>query len=269
MASATLPADFRDPTPWWQRPIGAAADKLRELLTFGPSSLTIPTGLEEISREELQELVKRTQAFQHGKERPVLLNAPWSQVFDRELLSSKEAGPWLHYLRSSLKGRNLTELGVGMNADKHAALANRFLNPRFYVGVDQQSIARQNGAIISDVLDFVSGLPDASTNVLAFGLFNEPLSLQFGRDYGFHHPAKSPDTARRGHVEHEYIRRLTREIARVLPEGGVIFGRGLHSRGFEREIEGYFQLAGLVNDQKAMELGPPFHEMFYLRKPPR
>jgi SAM-dependent methyltransferase len=115
--------------------------------------------------------------------------------------------------------------------------------------VDLNEESKKHGAAHSDSLSFLSLMKSASVNaIVAFGVFNEPMSLQFPAEAPprFFLPAKGKDDATRAHCEHEYVRRLAREIVRVLKPGGVLLGDGLHSRGFETEVRTYLLRAGLM-----------------------
>jgi SAM-dependent methyltransferase len=140
-----------------------------------------------------------------------------------------------------------------------------------YLSVDLRNEFERFGSVTTDALTFFSLFQSESVNtILAFGVFNEPMSLKFPglAPPRFYIPARSPEAATRAHCEHEYVRRLAREMYRALKPGGILLGDGLHSRGFETEVRNYLQLAGFEPDMKGFDtLSKVSLEKFRIRDP--
>jgi SAM-dependent methyltransferase len=120
-----------------------------------------------------------------------------------------------------------------------------------YLSADLNRDSQKHGAVTLDALSFFSLLDSNSVStIMAFGVFNEPMSLQYPAHAPPHFflPANGPKDATRAHCEHEYVRRLAREMLRVLKPGGVLLGDGLHSRGVEADVRNYLLSAGFVPD---------------------
>jgi SAM-dependent methyltransferase len=150
----------------------------------------------------------------------------------------------------------VVEVGPGEQIQRHRDLMRRKFAASHYLSVDLRKESERFGAVNTDALSFFSLFQTESVDViLAFGVFNEPMSLQFPAlsPPRFYIPARRPDNATRAHCEHEYVRRLAREMFRALKPGGVLLGDGLHSRGFEMEVETYLRFAGFTPDTRGLD----------------
>lgn len=210
-----------------------------------PTSIK-PTGLETYPLEQLLRRSREVGAFHWARQQDVFLTANWERPFSTFILKHPMRREFVSYIQRTLAGESLVELGVGTHASAHRSIFRRAFRIKSYQGLDQQQGADRTG----DVLELLSRIPDNSTHLVAFGVLNEPLSMMY-ENLGFSFPAPSLASATRSHCEHEYVRRLTKEMYRVIPPGGVLFGLGLHSQGFEREMQIYLLKAGFRHDLRA------------------
>jgi hypothetical protein len=67
-------------------------------------------------------------------------------------------------------------------------------------------------------------------------------------------PARSSQQCSASHVEHEYLRRLTEQIKRVLPDNGLFFGTGLWPLGSINTSQTYIEKAGLIAHEELHEM---------------
>ncbi len=218
---------------------------------FSPSVFK-DTGLEGLPVREFLELARERRAFYHATETE-LRSGWWSSLLAKSFLRSPESGPFREYLLEHVRDKAVVEIGPGEQVHRHRDLLRSSFGATHYLSVDLRKESERWGAVYSDALSFFSLFENASVDtIMGFGVFNEPMSLQFpghAPPY-FIFPARGPSDATRAHCEHEYVRRLAREMIRVLRPGGVLLGDGLHSRGFEIEVETYLQRAGFVPDER-------------------
>lgn len=212
------------------------------------------TGLESLSQRDFLDLAKQKRAFYHATETP-LREGWWSSLLSTDFLRSPESREFTRFLRERCKKGVVAEIGPGAQIGRHTALFRNEFGARHYLSVDLNRESEKRGAIYSDALTFFSLMPSNYVDVIAaFGVFNEPMSLQFpayNPPY-FFLPARRPELATRGHCEHEYVRRLGREMFRVLKSGGTLLGDGLHSCGFETEVKTYLLRAGFEPHQQGL-----------------
>lgn len=212
------------------------------------------TGLESLSQRDFLDLAKEKRAFYHATETP-LREGWWSSLLRTDFLRSPESREFKRFLRERCKKGVVAEIGPGVQLGRHTALFRNEFGARHYLSVDLNRESEKWGAIYSDALTFFSLMPSNSVDVIAaFGVFNEPMSMKFpalNPPY-FFLPARRPELATRAHCEHEYVRRLGREMFRVLKSGGILFGDGLHSRGFETEVKTYLLKAGFEPHQQGL-----------------
>lgn len=211
------------------------------------------TGLEHLSTDEFFAVKERTRAFAFAVESE-LREGFWSSLLLHPLLTSEVGRPFAQYLRDHFKDSHVVEMGAGDMAGEHA-VASRYLGATSYLGIDLQARVVQYGGKQVDALRFFLSLPRHSLQVImAFGVLNEPMSLQYPswNPPSMWLPAKAPQHATRAHAEHEYVRRLTRAMFEALAPDGLLFGDGLHSRGFEREVEYYLHRAGFKADPRGI-----------------
>ena len=159
-----------------------------------------------------------------------------------------------------LSSRPLFELGVNNLATKHKDLAVRRLRASSYQGVDAYCDSPQ--VVRADALQWLVSQPDGSGSVLAFGLLNEPLSpvdsflaMSFWKN-GFFLPVPTCTHFSRSQMEHEYLRRLAKQLYRVIPERGLLFGCGLYPMSSRRDMRHYLERAGFIENS---ELSGTFH----------
>ena len=121
----------------------------------------------------------------------------------------KETERALSFLKEKLKGKVLVDLGSGIdNSIFRLAIAT---DPSVFIGVDKfagrdlshlsEEGGMQAAGAKSDMLDFISRMPDNSANVTINGIDMNIIG------------------------EEKYHEALIREIIRVLPAGGIVFGR--------------------------------------------
>jgi hypothetical protein len=207
------------------------------------------TGLEEISLETLLQLKRDRGAFVEAQTKEALLKGSWAQLMSPDLLiEGGRLSPTAKYYRHHLRDIPLIELGPGEMASAHQKIVREIFGCSSYSAVDQNADIKNKWVKNEDLLSFLSRQPTASANVMAFGVLNEPLSLTLDMRSGFMLPAKDAETAARKHVEFEYIRRLAKELARVIPPGGLLMGAGLHSRSCEPEMRNALLSAGFTID---------------------
>jgi len=213
-------------------------------------SIFTDTGLEGLPMREFLELARSRRAFYHATETE-LRSGWWSALLSTPFLKSGESRPFQDYLKNHVRGGAVVEIGPGSSVERHRRLMRQKFGATHYLSVDLNANSERFGAVISDALTFFSLFKSSSVDtILAFGVFNEPMSLQFPGHAPprFFLPAKGPEEATRAHCEHEYVRRLAREMLRALKPGGVLVGDGLYSRGFETEVCWYLQMAGFAPD---------------------
>jgi hypothetical protein len=210
------------------------------------------TGLEGLPVREFLELSRERRAFYHASETE-LRTGWWSSLLARSFLQSPESAPFREYLSGHVRNGAVVEIGPGEQVHRHRDLLRGSFGATHYLSVDLRKESGRWGAVCTDALSFLSLFENASVDtIMAFGVFNEPMSLQFpghAPPY-FILPARGPEDATRAHCEHEYVRRLAREMLRALKPGGVFLGDGIHSRGFEIEVETYLHRAGFAPDAR-------------------
>lgn len=228
------------------------------------------TGLEGMPMREFLELARTRRAFYHATETALRMGW-WSSFLTKGFLQSPESAPFREYLKEHVQNRAVVEIGPGEQIQRHRDLMRRKFGATHYLSVDLRKESERFGAVNTDALSFFSLFQSESVDaILAFGVFNEPMSLQFPglAPPRFYIPARSPETATRAHCEHEYVRRLAREMLRALKPGGVLLGDGLHSRGFEMEVETYLKFAGFTPDAKGFDTFSKVPlDRFYIRDP--
>ena len=260
LAGLRAPEEFSGP----RRTLGYLA---RQFLS---TPVHTDTGLEGMPMREFLELARARRAFFHATETE-LRSGWWSSFLTKGFLQSPGSAPFRDYLKQHVHNRAVVEVGPGEQIQRHRDLMRRKFGASHYLSVDLRKESERFGAVNTDALSFFSLFQSESVDaILAFGVFNEPMSLQYPRlaPPRFYIPAQSPETATRAHCEHEYVRRLAREMLRALRPGGVLLGDGLHSRGFEMEVETYLQLAGFTPDVKGHDaLSKVSLDRFYIRDP--
>jgi hypothetical protein len=228
------------------------------------------TGLEGLSTRDFLALARSRRAFYHATETE-LRSGWWSALLSSSFLESDQSRPFREYLDKHTRGRAVVEIGPGNRIKQHQKLLRQEFGATHYLSVDLNSDSERFGAAISDALTYFSWFQPASIDtILAFGVFNEPMSLQFPADDPprLFLPARTPEEAARAHCEHEYVRRLAREMLRVLKPGGVLLGDGMFSRGFETEVASYLQMAGFTEDASGFtSLQDAQPQKFYIRDP--
>jgi hypothetical protein len=194
------------------------------------------TGLESLSTAELVRLVEEKDAFsQNAVPGTSLLWAPWSEMLDIKFLKRPSMQPFVAAMREQLADKPLLELGVGKNFDNHRNLCKKFFGVSEYRACDVQSLypeAKQGFLVKNLLLALEEGYVEGM-NVMAFGVFNEPLDITSG----FMLPARSAKAAHAGHVEYEYTKRLIAALRRVVFGGGIVFGDGIHPLGRDYLVE--------------------------------
>ncbi len=230
-----------------------------------------PTGLENLSDAEFGELVRQRGAFDFAKTNPIYLNSSWEGLLGEELLRRPAFRQFRRFLRLRLQDAQVTELGAGRYAVPHSKMFHGLFGVRQYIAVDQVESIVSNGGVQSDVLEYLSAAPSNSTNLVAFGLLNEPLSPTY-RQGNFMFPTKDASRASGSHIEHEYLRRLASEMYRVVPAGGLLYGVGMHACGEEKFMEHYLLKAGFEHELRAYELlqqasGTRTYDPYFLQKP--
>jgi hypothetical protein len=219
---------------------------------FFSRAVNTDTGLEAMSHRDFVELARSKRAFYHATETE-LREGWWSSLLGSDFLRSSQSRPLAQFLRAQAKKGVVAEIGPGAQLMRHSHLFRNEFGARHYLSVDLNRESEKRGAVYSDALTFFSLFPSHSVDmIVAFGVFNEPMSLQFPAlsPPHFYIPVKHPELASRAHCEHEYVRRLAREMARVLTKDGVLLGDGLHSRGFESEVETYLRAAGFFDHEQ-------------------
>jgi len=228
------------------------------------------TGLETLPMREFLELARAKRAFYHATETE-LRSGWWSALLDREFLKSPESAAFRDYLKSHIFKKAVAEIGPGEQIFCHRQLMRLTLGATHYLSVDLRKESEKFGATHTDALSFFSLFNSESIDaIFAFGVFNEPMSLQYPAFAPplLLLPARTPEVATRAHCEHEYVRRLGREMFRALKPGGVLFGDGLHSRGFEKDVRTYIELAGFTPDLRGIEsLSDVSLRKFHIRDP--
>lgn len=226
---------------------GRGIEHLRNrLVSIATPDYLKPTGLEDLTNEAFQELANTRNIFGHAKTIPTFLNAPWSTMLSEEGLAAKEAAPFRDFLYKELSGKPLIELGAGDNGPRHAWIFRTLFGVKSYHPVDMQEKVIEYDGTQADALSYLQACPHNSANIAAFGLFNEPMSPIYGHSaFEFMWPARTPEVSTRRQCEQEYLRRLAKEIHRVLPKGGLLFGDGLHPIRVSRDFEYFLQGNGI------------------------
>lgn len=221
---------------------------------FWKSPLDKSTGLEHLSLDEFMLVKRATKAFAFATESN-LKEGWWSSLLSHPLLTSRPGVALVEYLRRAMEGKHVVEIGPGDMTAEHRIAVTRFLRAASYTAVDLNPIVTSLGGRQIDALQFLGGMPSGSIDVImAFGVLNEPMSLQYPAwaPPQMRLPARTPAMAKRAHAEHEYVRRLARAMHDTLSPAGLLFGDGLHSRRFERDVETYLRRTGLTPDAKGM-----------------
>lgn len=188
----------------------------------------------------------------------LLLSAPWSYLFSKEIIESPAMDSFWNGIHKKTRGKHLYELGVGQNEKIHRKLCPELLGVSGYTGIDSLSLGNKN-IIELDVLSWAVQAANNSGSILAFGLFNEPLSPMnaFTSDCilqsGYLFPAFSPDFPFRSQFEHEYLRRLAKELYRIVPNGGILFGDGIRPLRYYNYFLVYLDQAGFKPDKELIE----------------
>lgn len=236
---------------------------------FTPAPLA-DTGLEGLSLRNFVEVARAKRAFFHATETE-LRAGWWSSLLSTRFLNSDASLAFRNYLSRHIRNNAVVEIGPGEQIKRHTQLMRSTFGASRYLSVDLNSESAKYGARHMDALSFFSLIDDSSVSaIMAFGVFNEPMSLQYPADSPphFYLPARGPEDATRAHCEHEYVRRLAREMLRVLKPGGVLLGDGLHSRGFEAEVRNYILSAGFTPDLEGfLTLESAFGHDFIIRDP--
>jgi len=224
----------------------------RQLLT---PAVIADTGLEGLSLRDFIGLAREKRAFFHATETE-LRSGWWSSLLSGSFLGSDISSSFKNYLVRHISGQAVVEIGPGEQIKRHTSLMRGAFGASHYLSADLNRDSQKYGAFTLDALSFFSLLNDNSVSaIMAFGVFNEPMSLQYPAEAPphFYLPASGPEKATRSHCEHEYVRRLAREMLRVLKPGGVLLGDGLHSRGFETEVRNYLLSTGFIPDIEGFE----------------
>ncbi|MBX7137135.1 MAG: hypothetical protein K1X83_04055 [Oligoflexia bacterium] len=182
------------------------------------------TGLEALASTELVNKVQ-ARAFPQAK---TLRSSEisWSQVLEKGDLSEDPALQAVNaLLRGVLADSSLIELGVGIRSEKHYEIFKSRYHISRYMGVDAYPFEPGPYFTHQDLLLFLEIQPDSSANVCAFGVFNEPLGPIHSPLFWL--PCRPGPSPNPGNLEHEYLRRLARQLFRVTGPQGVLFGDGI------------------------------------------
>lgn len=145
---------------------------------------------------------------------------------------------FVEYLRPWLRGSRVYEIGAADTGELHESVLKSRFGVSEYRAVDPMpdlDPVVEEG----DVLRFLSEQDAGSGHVLALGLFEPRFTLE-----EFLEPAPDLLVARPEHYQHEYVRRLVKELSRVIPHEGLLFGDGLGSGRKKGEVELYLERAG-------------------------
>ena len=227
---------------------------------FKTEEVDKPTGLEKVDRDLFVEEAYRHGIFYPTRASRILMTAHWDTMIDLNGISKHDSRPFVSAMRKEISGKNVIELGAGERGAEHERIFTKKFGAASYAAVDIREEVTRCGGEQADALQFLMKKPDQSALVVAFGLFNEPLSPINGTTkLDFMWPARSPDQASRRQWEQEYLRRLAREIARVTPDGGMLFGDGIHPIDANFDLDHYLQGSGFRHDvelYKALALSP-------------
>lgn len=208
-----------------------------------------PTGLEHFPREDFVKEAYRHDIFHPTRESAILMTSNWDYMLDPENLRLESSRPFMSALRKELRGQNIIELGAGERGADHEKIFKGIFRVASYTAVDIREEVVRSGGVQDDALQYLMRRSDQSAVVVAFGLFNEPLSpINLTTPLEFMWPASSPERATRRQWEQEYLRRLAREIGRVTPNGGILFGDGLHPIDANFDFDRYLQGSGFRHD---------------------
>jgi hypothetical protein len=219
------------------------------------------TGLEGLSMSDFMQIADRRNIFRRAKIDSTFLFAKWNSLILAIYSGSKKRNkytPLYDLLYSQVARKPLLEIGVGDNYIAHRRIFVSRFKVSSYEAIDRNK--PKSGKVLHvDALRYLSELPENSTNVVAFGVFNEPLAVGLGDEYGEHSfldflwPASDASGATNRQCEYEYLRRLAREIYRVVPEGGILIGKGLHPVGQNPDFNQYLLTAGFTVNQAFRE----------------
>ena len=207
----------------------------------------MPTGLEGVSLDSLLELVSEKGAFKGIEDKKnILLTADWSEMVSPLLLDNNpEASNFIAQLSEQIGGGKIIELGAGAKASEHQVIFIEKFGCSEYMPVDKQQVVKECVlGVCGDALRVLSVQPPNSANLVAFGLFNEPLMANH-----IDGPTSNTKDATPGHLEHEYLRRLAKEISRVIPDDGILFGAGLYALGSDNTFALYLEQNGFRKDR--------------------
>lgn len=272
----------------WERGIAGIQRRVQE---FQLPETKKHTGLEKLSHEQFMAESESRKIFGSARTNPIFLESSWDlllkALYAGHTGQVREWRPLALKVWEVIRKKNLIELGVGDTFARHKQVFKKTFGVASFRAMDRQPKAK-TGAEEGDALDFLTKLPDNSANITAYGLFNEPLSIQLGEERGEHSPldflwpARNLSVATNRQFEHEYLRRLARELYRVVPPNGILFGAGLHPVGIFTEFNDYLLAAGFYPDkecqefirQRALEHGgsrreqrsQPHYDAFFFRK---
>lgn len=213
------------------------------------AGLDTPTGAESLTNQELVELI--AQKTRPNDMRARLLD-PWAYGFHSEFLwtdSEYYRPEAVRSLKERMGGLPVIELACGEQAEEHRGLFCDVLGASDYRAVERRdNVAAPNYVEIGDLLPFLAKMPTASSHIVAFGLFNEPMLIG-----DFYCPAPTPAKASLEHLDNEYLRRVCREMYRILPKDGMFFGSGLYPLGSIDTSVVHLKAAGFVEDHSFIE----------------
>ncbi len=246
--SLTVPYRFPAMMPQGQLD-GLAGLVARFSYLFKTSEVDKPTGLENFDRDSFVKEAYRHDIFYPTRASQILMTARWDTMLERDALKQKDSRPFVSAMHKEISGQNIIELGAGERGAEHGIIFRGLFGAASYTAVDIREEVTRCGGVQADALQFLIKKPDQSAIVVAFGLFNEPLSpINQTSSLDFMWPARSPEQASRRQWEQEYLRRLAREISRVTPEGAVLFGDGIHPIDANFDFDHYLQGSGFHHD---------------------
>lgn len=178
------------------------------------------TGIGHISTDQLLDLAAHHIAFPQNRH-SILQTANWNRLFSKDIIHTPIMFHFKEVLAKSLKDKPIIELGVGDNFDLHQDFFKSKFKVSQYTAIDRRKTNSEE-VIESDLLKFLESY-QGTANIVAFGVFNEPMSP----DVGFFKPSYL-EKLHHGHIEHEYLRRVAKQIARITGDSCVFFGEGLH-----------------------------------------
>lgn len=196
-----------------------------------------------------------------------ILQGKWGYMLSRDFLERDDARALRAFLRKNLEGGSVVELGVGENANSHEKVFRQIFGVTDYRAVDSRSVSG-NGVRRADMLEFLAELPSKSTHVAAFGVFNEPLSVVLS---GIPQDIVGPMVV---DLEHSYCRRLCRELNRVVPPAGLLFGDGLRPMNYFSTMARYITGHGFTLLEEPLQQIPlvipddcqPIRDPFFFRR---